>query len=124
MGSTLLVSTSPAKSRTGSELWLEVSREIFGGVTVVETGGGAVVVAAGAVAAVRAAGVESAAAGLALFGTSAGAGALASVVDIVGVCVVFPDHRGEEKCDLRMIYRESRYKLRNAPINKDPRLES
>jgi len=73
VGRTLLVSTSPAKSRAGSELRLEVSREIFGGVAVVEAAGGAVVVT-GAAAAVGAAGAESVAAGLALAGASAGAG--------------------------------------------------
>lgn len=89
----LLVSTSPAKSRTGSELWLEVSREIFGGVAVA---GGAVVVV-GAAAAVRAAGAESVAAVLALAGASAGAGIWASVVDIVEVRVVLPGKRGEAR---------------------------
>lgn len=89
MGSALFVSTSPAKSRAGSEVRLEVSREIFGGA---EVAGGAVVVV-GAAAAVRAAGVESVAAVLALVGASAGAGMWASVVDIVGVRVVLPEKR-------------------------------
>lgn len=88
------MSMSPAKSRAGSELWLEVSREIFGGVTVVETAGGTVAVVAGTVAAVRATGAESVAAGLALAGASAGAGMWVSVVDIVGVRVVLPGKRG------------------------------
>lgn len=92
MGIVLLVSTSPAKSRAGSEVWLEVSREIFGG--GVDAAGGAVVVA-GAGAAVRASGAESVAVGLTLAGASAGAGMWASVVDIVGVRVVLPGKRGE-----------------------------
>lgn len=117
------MSMSPAKSRAGSELWLEVSREIFGGVTVVETAGGAVAVVAGAVAVVRAAGAESVTAGLALAGASAGAGIWASVVDIFGVRVVLPGKRGEGEVRSADDIRKLAINLKTHPLTKIQVLE-
>lgn len=118
----LLVSTSPAKSRAGSEVWLEVSREIFGG--GVDVAGGAVVVA-GAGAAVSAAGAESVAVGLTLAGASDGAGMWASVVDIVGVRVVLPGKRVRSADDMgKLAIKHPSTKIQDASREEESNLDA